>query len=230
MNKLISQKALQKEIIRTKNRLIRKNLSFENIKKKSEKIIEKLYSLNEFKGALNIMSYVSFDNEVDTHSLVKNQIDKKTIIIPYIDENEMKVSKINSFSDLSIGKFNILEPKHKEEYFGKIDIIIMPGIAFDEKGGRIGFGRGYYDKFLEKYILEDKIKNSNNNSKLKNNNNINNNKIKIPLLVALAFEEQITSNIPMEPHDKKIDIIITDKRIIKQNGNNWIRKKNWQQN
>ena len=95
------------------------------------------------------------------------------------------------WDDLKISSYGILEPKKdkiKNISSDKIDLIIVPGVAFDLKGNRMGHGKGYYDRFL------NLVKSTS---------------------IGLAFEFQIIENIPVESHDKPIDMIITEKRIIK---------------
>jgi len=157
----------------------------------SKKIKSNLYSLEEFKKAKNILCYASFKKEVDTHELIKELLGKKTVVVPYILEDKFHISSIKSFDDLEPKTFGILEPKEKNDFDPeKIDLILVPGIVFDKNGHRIGYSFGYYDKFL---------------SKLKNN----------PTKIGLAFDFQIVDWIPYEKHDVPMDILITEKKIIK---------------
>ena len=154
---------------------------------KSSEIILKLKSLSEFQKALVVMSYVSTEDEVDTMEFIHSELSHKRIVVPFID-SEIFVSEISSFDSLIKGKLGVLEPKQKNIYTGLIDICIIPGIAFDLHGGRIGYGKGFYDKFLGK------------NKCLK---------------IGLCFSEQIVDKIPVDSHDIPVDIIITDKEIIR---------------
>lgn len=184
----------------------RKALSKEEINLRSEKIKEKLYSLEEFKKAKNIMIYAPFNNEVDTIGIIReffkkngnNNIKKiiasKKIIVPYIIKNNpiLQLSELESMDDLEPKTFGILEPKEdKIRKFDadKLDLVIVPGIAFDKCGHRIGYGRGYYDKFFGH--LGEKAKK-----------------------MALAFDFQIIDKILEEKHDVAMDIIITEKNTI----------------
>jgi len=174
----------------------RKNLSKEEVNIKSKPIKENFYSLGCFKKAKNILFYVSYGNEADTQNIIGELLEKKDkkILIPYIMEDNpiLQVSEIKDFNDLEPKAFGILETKeNKINNFNPddIDLIIIPGIAFDRNGHRIGHGNGYYDKFL---------------SSLKRN----------PVKIALAFDFQIVDKIDNEEHDVPIDIIITEKEII----------------
>ena len=100
--------------------------------------------------------------------------------------------KINSFAELNVDNYGILEPisVDKEKIASDFDIIVMPGVAFDKEGNRIGYGGGYYDKYLEKNIFKAKK-------------------------IALAYEEQILEKIETDYHDIKVDFIINTEKIIK---------------
>ena len=171
----------------------------QELEKKSEIIISKLEDLSEFKSAKNILAYVSFNKEVDTIALIKKYLltKSKSIIVPKVIGNKLALFKINDFSDLVPGKFNILEPIKGELFdltnLTASDIILVPGIAFDLEHNRIGYGKGYFDKLLA---------------------NLNAIKEKSPKIIALAFELQIVDKINAEQHDIKVDKIITEKRII----------------
>lgn len=166
---------------------------------KSVEIKNRLYSLPEFKSAKNILFYVSLNSEVDTKAIIKEQLSKKEkkIIIPYVEKNNplLQLSELKSFDELEPKTFNILEPKDefiRKFDLNKLDIILIPGIAFDMNGHRIGYGYGYYDRFLKK---------------LKNN----------AKKIGLAFEFQVVESIAESPHDVPVDYIITEKRALKIN-------------
>ncbi len=171
----------------------RSALSQTEVNQKSEIIIEKLEDLPEFNAAKNILTYVSFNNEVDTHVLIKKYLLTKTknIIVPKVIGENLRLFKISDFSNLAVGKFGILEPLKGEKFdankLSDSDIIIVPGIAFDTEKNRIGYGKGYFDRLLKNTCAKK---------------------------IALAFELQIVDKIPAEKHDIKVDKIITEKRII----------------
>jgi 5-formyltetrahydrofolate cyclo-ligase len=177
----------------------RKALSKEEIKEKSNKIKEKLFSLPEFKDAKNILFYVSFNDEVDTQEIIKELLanKEKNIIVPYVVKNNpiLQLSEIKNFNELEPKTWGILEPK--DEFIRKfdienVDLVIIPGIVFDQNGHRIGYGYGYYDRFLKK---------------------LDKNVVKI----GFGFEFQIVDKIPEEKHDVPVDIMVTEKRVINCN-------------
>ena len=180
---------IRKELIE-----IRKKLSRGEVLEKSNKIKKRLFELIEFKEAATVLFYVSYDNEVYTHDMIKECLTNKKIVIVPISDKENRcliLSKLEKWEDLEIGSYGILEPKNdkiKEVSIDEIDLIIVPGVGFDEKGHRMGHGKGYYDKLLKE---------------------INN-----AIFVGLAFECQVVDMIPTEEHDISMDFIVTEKRVI----------------
>lgn len=113
---------------------------------------EQLLQFDAFNSAKTVFCYVSAHGEVDTISLLEKIAAEKALTVPYCTDDcgNMICVKINSLSDLCAGRFNISEPKTpipfpKEE----IDFVIVPGVAFDKEGYRLGYGKGYYDRFLQ---------------------------------------------------------------------------------
>lgn len=159
----------------------------------SQIIKEKLFGLPEFQNAKNVMFYASFGSEVETIDALKEAIKNgKIVAVPCTDEKEktMVASQIIDFGELVERNFGILEPKEKKEITPEeLDIVIVPAIAFDRKGYRIGYGKGYYDRFL---------------SKLGPNT----------LKIGLAFDFQVVDSLPREEHDLPVDKVITEKRVI----------------
>ncbi len=119
---------------------------------KSNNIKNYLLGLSIIENSKNIMVFVSFGSEPNTHELIKHFIDnKKRVYVPYIDTNfnEMFITEITSFSDLETGYYGILEPKIKNSANPELlDVIITPAIAFDKQNYRLGYGKAYYDKFF----------------------------------------------------------------------------------
>ena len=114
--------------------------------------VERLNSYPEFVRAEVVFCYVSAHGEVGTLKLIKELLKEKEVVVPYCTDKEgnMICVKINSLDDLKEGSFSIQEPKNPIEFpKEKIDFAIVPGIAFDREGYRLGYGKGYYDRFLE---------------------------------------------------------------------------------
>jgi 5-formyltetrahydrofolate cyclo-ligase len=183
-----------KNQIRKQLILKRKNLTRDEVLEKSSIIKNKLFDLKDFKQASTVLFYVSYNNEVNTHKMIKEQLaGEKTIVVPITDKKNrsLTLSKLNDWNDLSVGSYNILEPKKgkiTEINIDLLDLIIVPGVGFDMKGNRIGHGKGYYDNLLK-------------NSKRTTS-------------IGLSFEWQILKSIPIQNHDIPVDKIVTEKRII----------------
>jgi len=171
---------------------IRNTMSDDNVSKKSDSIYDRLLLLEEFKEANTIFIYLSYGREVCTDRIIKYLFLKnKTILVPKCNtESETMIPvKINSFSQLVAGCYNIREPIISEAYYEKIDLAIIPGLAFDKFGNRIGHGKGYYDKFLE-----------------------NTNVCKIGLCYSDCLSDII---LPSQATDKTMNYVITDREVLK---------------
>jgi 5-formyltetrahydrofolate cyclo-ligase len=171
-------------------------LSANNISEKTQGIEKRLFEFANFVEAKTSLLYINSACEVVTGSIVKKCFDNnKIVVLPAfnVQKNEMILMKVDNFkSDMKYGEKGIPEPdadKCKIIPLEFIEIAIIPGIAFDEKGGRIGSGDGSYDRLIPKLPVTTRK-------------------------VALAYESQIVQQIPMESHDKYVDIIITEDRII----------------
>ena len=186
-----------KETLREEIKNNREKLSREEVEEKSKSIKEKLFSLPEFQSASTVAFYAALkkSNEVETEEMIKDALNLgKRVLVPITDlvENKIVLSEIKRFDDLAPGAFDILEPVaelRKILPYEAVRFAIVPGIAFDLNGHRIGYGLGYYDKFLSiltKYVTK----------------------------VGLAFELQILEKLPNEDYDIRLDKIITEERII----------------
>ena len=180
---------LNKKEARTLIKERRMNLSKKYIDVASNKIFEKLLENEDFKNAKIVMSYMDFKNEVKTdkiNTFIKNF--GKILVLPKVIDKETMIV-IEDKNQYILSSFGNKEPDG-EEYKGSIDVIITPGVAFDRDKNRVGFGRGYYDRFFVKYSNTKKI--------------------------AIAFEEQIINEgIETDKYDKKVNILITEDNIIK---------------
>ena len=153
----------------------------------SKVITDKVIKLDIYKKSRVIALYNSMNNEVDTKDLINKSLKDKIVLLPKITKDKMLFIKINKNTNYIKNTFGILEPIG-EIYGGPIDLIIVPGVSFDKKLNRLGFGKGYYDKYL-------------------NNKNI--------YKIGLSFSEQIKEIIPCDKHDIKMDMIITENKIYK---------------
>jgi len=171
-------------------------LSDNEIKEKTKEIENRLFEFANFLESKIALLYINNSCEVISLDIIKRCFDLYKIVVlpaPNTSRYEMKLMKIDNIDkDLNPGAEGILEPdadRCKTVPIESIDIAIIPGIAFDEKGGRIGSGDGYYDRLIPKLPITTRK-------------------------VALSLESQIIQQVPVESHDRHVDIIITEKRII----------------
>jgi len=201
--KLKSKTELRKDILR-----LRDALTLEEREQKSHEIMEKVVAKKEFIEADNILLYASYKSEVDTTEIFRAAcIAGKAVYYPKVIDKEMEFFKVETEVDLIEGYRGIREPKVNFEkqlqpaLTNKI-CAIMPGTVFDEECNRIGYGGGYYDKYLQRLEAELQLKDTDIKDYV--------------YKMALAFECQIVEAGRMisELHDIKVNCIVTEKRII----------------
>jgi len=187
---------LGKVPLRKKVLSLRRSLSCKEIQEKSKKIKERLFALPVFGDARMVLFYLSLRDEVQTQDMIKEALKlNKTVAVPLVrvKQREVLPVKLCSFDEgFAVGPLGIPQPGGNLNHLlslDEVDLAIVPGIAFDEKGNRLGFGMGFYDRFLKKLSGRAKV-------------------------VSLAFELQLVERIPCQPHDMPVDYIVTEKRVI----------------
>ena len=162
----------------------------------SRVVCERLVGLPEYARARTVMYYVDVRGEVRTrHFLPTALAQGKKIVVPYCVDGELELFHLQSMEELAVGMYKILEPKaelrdraDKRVEAKDLDLVIVPGVAFDRDGGRTGHGFGYYDKLLHRARPDAP-------------------------LVALAFECQLFPQIPMQAHDIFMDKVVTETAV-----------------
>ncbi len=174
----------------------RNALEKEEVSNKSTVIINKVFSLSQYNNADLIFCYIDFRNEVETKEFINTCLKAgKRVAVPLITSLDgikaMHACEITSAADdLKTGYYGILEPvKDRPVPVDSIDLAIIPGVAFDKSLNRLGFGKGFYDRFLPK--LKKRC-----------------------LKVGIAFEIQIADAVPTSEYDVKLDVLITEERVI----------------
>jgi len=163
---------------------------------KDSSIKQRLLALTEFLSARSVLLYASFRSEVETSGIIRESLSMgKRAILPKVDKRRHKLLlyEIKNLDELVSGFMGIPEPFQSEEreaLLEDIDLVIIPGAGYDYAGNRLGYGGGYYDK-----LLSGKNKNT--------------------PIIALAYEEQLVEAIPAEKHDVRVDMIVTDQRVIR---------------
>lgn len=167
------------------------SMDFHEITKKSDMIQNQLFDLPAYKEADSIFCYVSFNQEVRTFEIITHALEEgKRIYVPRIDQGYMKFIEITSLSELRTGYYGILEPELNVEVIPRHrNLIIVPGLAFDKAGRRIGYGKGFYDKYFRAYGVDKFNK------------------------VALCFEFQMYEELPVFHNDVNVNTILTEQGV-----------------
>ncbi len=188
MNKSKTKQQIRKELLKRRSDLGR--VEYQN---KSEQILQNLAKQPEFKKASTIHCYVSMNerNEANTHSLIKNIVnsDKRLAVsVTNFEEGTLSHRYLNNFEDLQRNKWGVLEPVDGEEAeIGDFDLVIVPMVGGDEDKNRIGYGKGFYDRFLEKINCAT---------------------------IGLLFDCCLVESIPAESFDVALDKCITETKVI----------------
>lgn len=187
---MLDKKTIRKDILNKRD-----SIKPEIRHKKDSMIMHRVISLPDFEEAKTILYFASFRSEVATLPHIEEALKGgKRIVLPKVHNKDkrLKLYEILDTGDIKPGFMGIPEPKvmpERQRDINDVDLVIMPGVAFDQDGNRLGYGAGYYDKLL---------------AGLKKD---------IPL-IGIAYEEQIVDTLPSEGHDVKVNKIVTDKRII----------------
>lgn len=189
---LASSKNMNEKVkIRSKLLKIRKDLPEEVRKEKNEQIMRRLESLEIFKESANILFYYSHNGEADTIMLIEKYLDVKQLYLPVIrGKSHFQAIPIKRPLNLKLGFEKVPEPEEpvpSSVFDAQVELVITPGVGFDQKGNRIGMGKGYYDRYFE----------------------VN----KKALRIGLAYEEQVLDSLPKDPYDKCVHFVVTDQNI-----------------
>lgn len=187
---------VQKNYVRRLLTERRNQLTPEEVEEKSKEIIKKLKETAYYKNSRIILAYVNIKNEVKTIDFIEESLKQQKIVcLPLVikSEGRIEIYKIDNLStDIHIGTYGIPEPILRSECRvdpEDINLVIVPGVGFDIRLNRMGYGGGFYDKFLAN--LKPGI-----------------------LKIGLAYDFQVLSELPIESFDVKMDMIITEKRIL----------------
>lgn len=162
----------------------------------NKKIHDRLISLGQFKNCDILFTYVSFGSEADTINIIKTAFSmNKRVYVPKVEGREMNFYEIRSLEGLIRSKYGIAEPSgDSKPYVSSGDdtankLMLLPGLAFDACGNRIGYGAGYYDRYMSRYP-DEWIK------------------------IGLAYGFQIMEDLPVTDRDIRADFIVTDEKLI----------------
>lgn len=172
-----------RSLLEQKRRIMRK----EEVEEQSKAILRMLTARPEWKEAKVILCYYPIHNEVNVRPLLEEWGDRKTLLLPVAHRRSMEVRPYAGHDKLKRGRFRIPEPQ-TEKYVGPIDLIIVPGVAFDRHMHRLGRGGGYYDRFLKGHPHTPKI--------------------------AVAYDYQLVKEVPTTLFDRKVSAIVTPTEYI----------------
>jgi len=166
----------------------RDNTSFDFMKIASEKIQKKLKKINAFRDAQKIGVYYPIGSEILTQDIIQELLSNgKDVFLPKVIGENMEFRKITDFSSLEKGSFDIMEPKDDCAIDNDLEVVIVPTVGISPSGVRLGYGHGFYDR----YLAEHKS-----------------------VTISLTMEKQIIKKIPKSEHDIMIDWIITEERVV----------------
>jgi 5-formyltetrahydrofolate cyclo-ligase len=181
-----------KELVRSEILRKRRGLSPDEISHLSHQVCENLFSSSLWPAKGKVALYSPIKNEVETRTIFERAIqDGLEVYYPRIAGDEIQFHRVNDLKELKPGSFGVLESLKTSEKLSeneKLDLLIVPGVAFDQKGHRLGYGKGFYDRFLAKKRFEKSV--------------------------GLAYQLQIKESLPHEDHDEKVDEVITENGLI----------------
>ena len=166
----------------------RDNTSFDLMKIASQKMQKRLKKIYSFRKAQKIGAYFPIGSEVLTQDIIQELLSNgKEVFLPKVIGDNIEFRRINDFSSLEKGSFDIMEPKEDCKIDNNLDVMLVPTVGISPAGVRLGYGHGYYDRFLAEHKITT---------------------------ISLTLEKQIVKNIPKSEHDIMIDWIITEDRIL----------------
>ncbi len=176
----MEKRALRREISEKK-----RALTADAIEARSSLLAQRLFDTRHYRRARSVYAYLSFNQEVRTRPIIERAwADGKRVAVPRVAGDEMAFVWLDSFDGLAISGFGVPEPAEGEIADDESALVLMPGLAFDREGNRVGYGGGYYDRYLARHL--DHVK------------------------IALCYDFQLVDAIDAETHDIPADLVITD--------------------
>lgn len=190
MNRFLLKERIRRELLEK-----RRSMVFEDVYRMSLKIQKRLMGSRLFRGAMRLSLYASFQNEVLTDDIFQKAVEEgKEVYYPRVvdgKDRHLAFFKVAGLKGLAPGRYDIPEPPEDADRSGPdaFDLVVVPGVAFDARGSRLGYGKGYYDRALGAFDGH---------------------------IIGLAYDFQvIEGEIPVESHDVSVSAIVTEKRIIR---------------
>lgn len=185
-NAVVSGSHMEKNAIRRQALALRGRLNSVQHRSLSLAAQAVLIGSDVFRSASGVALYSPVNNEVDTGAIFRAAVESgKRVYYPRVDRSNIGFCRVRSLTELVAGAFNVPEPVGEVVSTDLLDLIVLPGVAFDREGRRLGYGKGFYDRFLAAVSADVET-------------------------VGLAFELQVGAPLPEEPHDRKISYLATE--------------------
>ncbi|MDA7951329.1 MAG: 5-formyltetrahydrofolate cyclo-ligase [Pirellulaceae bacterium] len=186
----------QKKLLRPK--VLERRAALTDREKRSQAIIDRLYTMPIYQRASTVLFYVDFREEVQTQGAIAEALNTKRVAVPWsAGRNQLSLFHLHSLKELTPGKYGVPEPllslrekKDRQVKPADLDLVLVPGVAFDRQGNRLGYGKGYYDRFLQ--ACPKKVAS-----------------------VGLSFDCQVVDKVPADSLDVPLDFLITETKIVR---------------
>jgi 5-formyltetrahydrofolate cyclo-ligase len=186
---------MPKRALRAATLARRRELTPQQVNSQSLALQERLLELPEFREAATIALYAPIHHEVETAQVANRALSAgKKLLYPAVIDSDLQFRRVTALDELVPGRFGIPEPQGEPCNPGDADLIVVPGVAFDLFGRRIGYGKGYYDRALHRLERTGR-------------------------LVGFCYDFQLFEEIVGEPHDVTMDLIVTEMRVVRVNKN-----------
>jgi len=178
----------QKNELRKSVFLAREEKGEQHLLDLSESLISRLESTDYFQSAKTILCYFALPFEVNTIPAINRWIQTKTVLLPVVEHKELRLKKFVGKEHMVRGSFNVMEPVgNLFDHYDSIDLVIVPGLAFDLNKNRMGYGKGFYDRLLPKIKAKK---------------------------AGICFDFQLFEQIPADTFDQQMDLILTEQRSV----------------
>jgi 5-formyltetrahydrofolate cyclo-ligase len=167
---------------------------------RSRRVVAQVLALPEFRQAASLAAFVGVRTEVSTEELIARCLELgKRVALPHVAGGEIELVEIRDLAELSSGPYGLRQPSaalaadpDRRADLSRLDLLLIPGVAFDRSGGRLGHGKGYYDRLLRRVTSQ-------------------------AVRVGLAFECQVVDEVPMRPTDERVAVLVTEEAVYRFN-------------
>lgn len=188
-NDRLDSTAKEKAAVRQKMRLLRENLTREDVERKSLLVQQLVVQCEEFLHAKSVGAYYPLNGETQTLKVIEQALrNDKAVFLPRVIDDRLQFFEVSDLGGLELGKFNIPEPPKTANAAHNLDILLVPGLGFDLRGHRLGYGKGFYDRFLKKFR---------------------------GFSVGLGYEFQLVERLPTEAFDIRLSALVAGQTLLR---------------